>query len=151
MIEQFVTMERHRVRDRVTADVVITDRHLSGRGRTCSLRLDWLATDPLAVHLLLTAAPDHPSLPRGSWVVLRDFLRYGLEEQTGDGVVRIAPAPERDRVRLDLARDCGGCWVTIGATELRTFLDTTETLVACGEERGDAELDALIARLLVGD
>ncbi|MDP9239791.1 MAG: SsgA family sporulation/cell division regulator [Actinomycetota bacterium] len=139
------------MRDRVTVEVVITDRHLSGRGRTCSLRLDWLAADPLAVHLVLAAAPDHPSLPRGTWVVLRDFLRYGLEEPTGDGAVRIAPAPSRDRVRLDLARDCGDCWVTVAARVLRDFLDETEALVASGGERGDEELDALIARLLVGD
>jgi hypothetical protein len=139
------------MRDRVTADVVITDRHLSGRGRTTSLRLTWLAADPLAVHLALTAAPDHPSLPRGTWVVLRDFLRYGLEEPTGDGAVRIRPEPVGDRVRLDLARDCGDCWVTLAAVVIRDFLEATELLVPSGEERGDEELDALIARLLVGD
>jgi hypothetical protein len=139
------------MRDRVTAEVVITDRHLSGRGRTTSLRLTWVAGDPFAVHLALSATPDHPSLPRGTWVVLRDFLRYGLEEPTGDGAVRIRPEQAGDRVRLDLARDCGGCWVTVAAVVVRDFLEATEQLVPSGEERGDEELDALIARLLVGD
>lgn len=139
------------MRDRVTTEVVITDRHMSGRGRTTSLRLTWLTADPLAVHLVLTAMPDHPSLPRGMWVVLRDFLQYGLEEPTGDGAVRIRPEPGRDRVRLDLARDCGDCWVTVAAGVVRDFLATTEELVASGEERGGEELDTLIARLLVGE
>jgi hypothetical protein len=139
------------VRDRVTAEVVVTDRHLSGRGRTVSLRLAWWIADPLAVTVTLTAAPDHPSLPRGTWVVLRDFVRYGLEQPTGDGAVRLRPEPEGDRLRLDLARDGGECWVTVPADLVRGFLAATEALVASGEERGDEELDALIARLLVGD
>lgn len=138
------------MRDRVTAEVVITDRHLSGRGRTATLRLTWAAEDPFAVHLGLTAAPDHPSLPRGSWVVLRDFLQYGLEEPTGDGAVRIRPE-QGQRIRFDLARDCGDCWVTVPVHVVRAFLGRTEALVAAGEERGDKELDELIERLLVGD
>lgn len=137
------------MRDRITAEVVVADRHLSGRGRTTTLRLSWYTNDPLAVHLQLRATPDHPSLPRGSWVVLRDFLRYGLDEPTGDGAVRIQPHPVRNRVRLDLARDCGPCWVTVPAQVVRGFLDATEELVPAGAERGDQALDELIARLLV--
>ena len=139
------------MRDRVTAEVVVADRHLSGRGRTTLLRLTWYPGDPLAVHLQVTATPDHPSLPRGTWIVLRDFLRNGLEQATGDGAVRIRPVRARDRVRLDLSRDCGDCWVTVPAHVVRSFLDTTETLVPMGEERSDEALDALIARLLVED
>lgn len=139
------------MRDRVTAEVVVTDRHVSGRGRTTTLRLTWLAADPLAVHLTVTATPDHPSLPRGTWVVLRDFLRYGLDEPTGDGAVRIRPEPGRDRVRLDLARDCGGCWLTVPSQVVQDFLESTQALVPSGEERAGEELDALIARLLVED
>lgn len=137
----------------VMADVVIADRHLSGRGRTTVMRLTWLVSDPLAVHLTLTATPDHPSLPRGTWVVLRDFLRYGLDEPTGDGAVRLRPAEGRhgSRVRLDLWRDCGDCWVTLPADVVRDFLDATEALVPTGEECSDATLDALLARLLITD
>lgn len=133
----------------VTAEVVVSDRHLSGRGRTTVLRLSWQTSDPLAVRLLLTATPDHPSLPRGSWVILRDLLRYGSEEPAGDGQVRIRPDGSRDRVRLDLAGDWGGYWVTMPREVLSNFLDATEALVPTGSERSEAEVDALIARLLV--
>ncbi len=135
--------------DPITAEVVVSDRHLSGRGRTTRLRLSWHRADPLAVHLMLSATPDHPSLPRGSWIVLRDFLRYGTEEPTGDGQVRIRPEKSADRIRLDLADDPGGYWVTMPKDVLRNFLDATEALVPTGSERSEAEVDALIARLLV--
>jgi hypothetical protein len=114
------------------------------------MQLCWDTDDPLAVHLQLTATPDHPSLPRGSWVVLRDFLRYGLHAPTGDGAVRLSPESD-DRLRLDLWRDCGPCWVTLPGAAVRTFLDATEALVPAGEECDDATLDALIARLLLCD
>lgn len=137
------------VGEQVTTEVVVSDRHLSGRGRTITLRLNWLTSDPLAVRLMLTATPDHPSLPRGNWIVLRDFLRYGLEEPTGDGQVRIGPGLSRDRTRLDLTSDCGSYWLTLPRDVLRTFLDSTEGLVPTGGERSEVEVDALIARLLV--
>ncbi|MGB9378821.1 MAG: SsgA family sporulation/cell division regulator [Mycobacteriales bacterium] len=128
---------------------MISDRHLSGHGRTTRLRLNWWTGDPLAVRLALTAIPDHPSLPRGNWVVLRDFLRYGTEEPTGDGQVRIRPDISPDRIRLDLLGEWGGYWLTIPREALIGFLDATEARVPTGSERSDAEVDALIARLLV--
>src|SRR5688500_14936617 len=75
----------------ITAQVVIDDGGSTGRGRRTVLRLVWSLDDPLALRLELTAEPDHPALPRGEWVVLRDFLRYGLDQPTGDGEVRIRP------------------------------------------------------------
>ena len=75
--------------DDISVESVVEDGGSTGRGRITMLRLAWRRDDPLAVALLLTAEPDHPALPRGRWVVLRDFLRYGLEEPTGDGDVRL--------------------------------------------------------------
>lgn len=92
----------------VTVDIDVDDPGPAGvpgarrpeshrRVRRTVLRLSWQQDDPLAVRLQLISTPDHPALPRGSWVVLRDFLRYGLEEATGDGEVRISPlTPGRD-------------------------------------------------------
>ena len=92
------------VQDEVAAEVVLDDGRLTGRGRRTVLRLAWGPSDPLTVRLELTAQPDHPSLPRGEWVILRDFLRYGLEQPTGDGEVRIRPDEQLDRVWFELER-----------------------------------------------
>jgi hypothetical protein len=132
----------------VSVDVVLSDAGLSGRGRLTVLRLSWSPADPLAVALTLTAQPDHPALPRGSWVVLRDFVRYGLEEPTGDGEVRIRPDEVRDRVWFELARPGRAACVSVPRDTARAFLDATEQHVRCGEERSADAVDALLARLL---
>lgn len=132
----------------MVADVVIDDGGSSGRGRLTVLRLSWEAGDPLAVSLTLTAQPDHPALPRGHWVVLRDFLRYGLEEPTGDGEVRIRPDEERDRVWFELARPGRAACVSVPREVAREFLDRTDAVVARGDEVPDDAVDALLDRLL---
>ena len=135
----------------VSARVIIDDAGATGRGRITTLRLTWQPDDPLAVHLLLDAQPDHPALPRGAWVVLRDFLRYGLEEPTGDGSVRIRPDETRDRVELELERQGRPVTVTLERAVLRDFLDRTEAHVASGQERSAEALAALLERLLSRD
>jgi hypothetical protein len=132
----------------VTTEVLVTSAGASGRGRTTLLRLSWREADPLAVTLLITPHPDHPSLPRGRWVVLRDFLRYGLEEPTGDGDVRIRPDTRAGLVHLTLARDGPPCRVNILHSVLRQFLTATEVVVPTGEEASSAAIDALLERLL---
>ena len=132
----------------VTAEVVISDGGHSGRGRRTVLRLLWCAEDPLAVRLVLTAEPDHPALPRGEWVILRDFLRYGLDEPTGDGEVRIRPDDVRDSVWFELARPGRAACVAVPRHVARSFLDRTEECVPCGEERSDQAINELLARLL---
>jgi hypothetical protein len=135
-------------RDRVCAEVVVHDGGQTGRGRRTVLELVWDAEDPLAVELVLTAQPDHPALPRGHWVVLRDFLRYGLDEPTGDGEVRIRPDELRDLVWFELARPGRAACVSVPRAVARDFLDRTERYVPCGEERSTEAIDALLARLL---
>jgi hypothetical protein len=139
------------VQDEVAAEVVLDDGHLTGRGRTTVLRLQWRPDDALAVALTLTAEPDHPSLPRGAWVILRDFLRYGLEEATGDGDVRIRPDEQRDRVWLELEQQGRAACVSVPRPLLREFLDRTELVVPAGTERSAEAIDALLARLLDSD
>ena len=132
----------------VTAEVVLSDGGLSGRGRITVLTLSWRPEDPLAVELLLTAQPDHPALPRGRWVVLRDFLRYGLDEPTGDGEVRIRPDELRDCVWFELARPGRAACVSVPREVARDFLERTDEQVPSGAERSDEAIDALLARLL---
>ena len=112
------------------------------------LRLLWRPSDPLAVELLLTAQPDHPALPRGRWVVLRDFLTYGLEEPTGDGEVKIRPDDLRDRIWFELARPGRAACVSLARPLVRDFLDRTERSVPRGAERSDEAIQTLLDRLL---
>ncbi len=132
----------------ITAEVVIADGGETGRGRRTVLELVWCEDDPLAVELVLTAQPDHPALPRGRWVVLRDFLRYGLDEPTGDGEVRIRPDALRDLVWFELARPGRAACVSVPRDVARDFLARTEECVPCGAERSDEAIDALLQRLL---
>jgi len=132
----------------VTVEVVIDDRGSSGRGRMTVLTLLWHPEDPLAVEILLVAQPDHPALPRGRWVVLRDFLRYGLDEPTGDGAVRIRPDAPGGRVQLELARAGRDATVSVPRDTVLAFLEQTEQLVPSGTERSEDAIDALLARLL---
>jgi len=132
----------------VTVEVMIDDRGSSGRGRITVLTLLWRPEDPLAVEILLVAQPDHPALPRGRWVVLRDFLRYGLDEPTGDGAVRIRPDEARARVELSLARPGRDARVSVPRATVLAFLEQTEQTVPSGTERSEEAIDALLARLL---
>lgn len=137
--------------DPVTVEVVISDGGHTGRGRRTVLSMVWSPADPLAVQLVLSAQPDHPALPRGHWVVLRDFLRYGLDEPTGDGEVRIRPDELRDRVWFELARPGRAACVSVPREVARDFLDRTEAEVASGTERSEQAIDALLDRLLAAE
>ena len=136
------------VQDEVASEVVLDDGRLTGHGRTTVLRFSWSPIDALSVGLELTAQPDHPSLPRGTWVILRDFLRYGLDEPTGDGRVRIRPDEQLDRVWLELERPGRSATVSVPRALVREFLDRTDEVVAHGEERSAEALDELLSRLL---
>lgn len=120
---------------------------MTGHGHATLLELTWTAEDPLAVTLTLSARPDHPALPRGEWAVLRDFLRYGVETATGDGMVHIAPA-DPGRVRLSLRGDVRPYAFCIPSAVLLAFLDETDAVVPTGDEASDDDLDRLIDRLL---
>lgn len=135
----------------VTTEVVIVDGGHTGRGRRTVLQLGWSSSDPLAVRLHLTAQPDHPALPRGDWVVLRDFVRYGLEAPTGDGEVRIRPDELRDRIWFELSRPGRAACVSVPRPVARAFLDRTEQVVPSGRERSTEAIDDVLARLLAAD
>lgn len=120
----------------------------AGAGRGTRLRLSWRCDDPLAVTLALRPEPDHPALARGDWVVLRDFLRYGLDVATGDGDVRLHPRPDAGELLFELRRDGRQHQVLVPSWSVREFLDETDRMVPTGEERSDEAIDALIVRLL---
>ena len=115
------------------------------------LHLDWLRADPICVHVRLSTLPDHPALPRGTWQILRDFLRYGMDEPTGDGAVRISPRRGGKLVRLDLTIDGRTHCIDLPRAMVLDFLDATERVVTSGADGESAALDALVARLLASD
>src|SRR5439155_3275460 len=117
------------VQGSVSAHVVVGDSGMTGHGHLTILGLTWSPSEPLAVVLTLSAQPDHPALPRGEWAVLRDFLRYGIEEPTGDGDVPIRPDGD-GRVRLELLGEAKPYAVHVPAALLHSFLDETESIVA---------------------
>lgn len=130
----------------VSADIF--GKPVRGNGFCLTLRLAWSDADPITVELAVDADPPHPSLPTGTWVVLRDFLRYGLDEPTGDRGVRVRPGPP-DRVTLELPRPhrAGPCRVSVSAAAVLAFLDATTAIAPAGR-LSETALDALIGQLL---
>ncbi len=130
----------------LSAEPVGTSRRHDGF--CLSLRLAWCDADPITVELAVDAEPPHPSLPTGSWVVLRDFVRYGLDEPTGDRGVRVRPGPG-DHVTFELPRpdSTQPCRVSVSAAAVLSFLDATTAIVPSGL-LSETALDALIGQLL---
>ena len=131
----------------VSTRVVVNDDGATSTRHRTVLALNWDDSDPLAVRIVLSTEPDHPSLPRGEWVMLRDFLRYGCTEPTGDGAVRVRPE-SNDRILLALQDDTKTFEVRVPAITITGFLDETERGVPTGREAGEEVLDELIRRLL---
>jgi hypothetical protein len=136
----------------VTREIALGDSSRTGRGHTV-LRLHWSEDDPLAVVLVVAAKPDHPSLLRGRWVVLRDRLAEVLAGSPRDlpvagGHVQITV--HGDQVTLTLRGTTLPCVVTAPAAPLRGFLAETAAIVPPGRERCGAALEVELARMLGG-
>jgi hypothetical protein len=134
----------------VSADFLV-DAGRPGQTRRTMLHFDWHRSDPIAVNLRLSTLPDHPALPRGHWSILRDFLRYGLEEPTGDGDVKIGPRQGGKQVRLELTIDGRLSSVDLPQSAVLEFLEATERIEPSGEAGENAALDALVSRLLAAE
>jgi hypothetical protein len=136
------------VTGQVSTRVVVNDGGATSTRHRTVLALSWNDSDPLAVGIRLSTEPDHPSLPRGEWVMLRDFMRYGCSEPTGDGSVRIRPDDEPGRTLLVLQDDTKTFEIRVPTATITGFLDETERAVPTGREAGEEVLDELIRRLL---
>ena len=132
----------------VSVEVVIDDGAHAGPGRRTALRLLWSPEDPYAVALRLTAWPEHPALPRGSWVLARETLQAGLSGPAGEGVVRVRPDALRDRVWFELERLGRPACVSVPRDVVTTFLARTEAAVPTGDEQPEAAIDRLLRRVL---
>jgi hypothetical protein len=140
----------------VSREIVLDRGRRTGRAPLSVLRLSWSAADPLAVVLVVAAKPEHPSLLRGRWVVLRDRFREVL---AGDGPN--AEARSRELVCGHVQVRAAGtdltltlralplpCVVTVPAEPVRSFLAETDAIVPPGRERCQPALDAEISRML---
>jgi hypothetical protein len=140
----------------VNREIVIGRGRRTGRAPLSVLRLSWSAADPLAVVLVVAAKPEHPSLLRGRWVVLRDRFREVLA-----GVGSNAEARSRELVCGHVQVSAAGanltltlravplpCVITVPAEPVRSFLAETDAIVPPGRERCQSALDAEISRML---
>jgi hypothetical protein len=121
---------------RVTLQTVLAD---GTHGATTVFTLAWHRDDPLAVVCELAAKPDHPALPRGSWVVLRDLVRAGLLGPVGDGAVHLRPDPTRDVLELQLERSGRPACVAVPRPSVEAFLALTDRQVPGGTEGASTE------------
>jgi len=135
----------------VTCEILLGDPAVRGPAHRSVLRLLWSSADPLAVVIMVAAKPDHPSLLRGRWAVLRDRLRGVLDGTAGDGAVaagQVQVSIHGAYVTLTLRGTTLPCVVTVPAAPLRSFLAETDALVPPGREPCGAALDAELARML---
>jgi hypothetical protein len=127
-----------------------------GRAPLSVLRLSWSAADPLAVVLVVAAKPEHPSLLRGRWVVLRDRFREvlagtGPNAKAGSGELvggHVQVSAAGKNLTLTLRAVPLPCVVTVPAERVRSFLAETDAIVPPGREHCQSALDAEISRML---
>lgn len=131
----------------VAIEIVVDDVHHCP-GCRLLLRLAWRREDPLAVHLQLTPQPDHPALPRGRWVVLRETLQAGLTAPAGGGDVRLDPDEAAGRLLMALRRSGRPASVLVPRRIVEAFLYETEQIVATGSEQSAVALQVEIDRLM---
>ena len=133
----------------VTREIVLGGGRAGGRPPLSVLRLSWSAADPLAVVLVVAAKPEHPSLLRGRWVVLRDRLREALSggrpvdaPETLGGYVQVSASG--GYVTLTLRAVPLPCVVSVPvepASNLRQFVSAAGVVHRYGEDRLSREVD----------
>lgn len=101
--------------------------------------------DPFAVYALFE--------PEGAravqWILSRDLLADGLIVRSGDGDVRVWPAPENEEmVIIEFVTPKGQARFEAHAQDLADFLDTTYEVVLPGAEENWFDFDAEIERMI---
>jgi hypothetical protein len=135
----------------VTREIVLGT---GGRLPLSVLRLSWTAADPFAVVLVVAARPEHPSLLRGRWVVLRDRFREVLAADDRSVDCPVVPGGHVQvsggggYLTLTLRAAPLPCVVRVPAEPVRAFLADTEAIVPPGRELWQSALDAELARML---
>lgn len=106
------------------------------------------AADPYAVTVRFHGPEEHVE-----WVFARDLLASGLDGHGGLGDVQVRAVPDGggdDVVIISLASPDGRADLEADATELRSFLQSTEQVVPLGAEHQFFDIDAEVESLLAG-
>lgn len=86
------------------------------------------------------------------WVFSRDLLADGLLTDTGDGDVRLRPAPDDPEiVVVELSSPSGHAVFEAGAQRLAEFLDTTYDVVLPGHETLWMNVDDALGQMIAND
>jgi hypothetical protein len=123
----------------VTFDLV------SGHPVPVDVELRYDTRDPFAVYALFE--------PEGAravqWILSRDLLADGLIVRTGEGDVRVWPAPhDTELVMIEFVTPKGQARFEAEAQDLADFLDTTYEVVLPGEEDKWFDFDDEIQRMI---
>ena len=118
---------------------------LHGQPAPVVTRWSYTAADPFAVSLAVRTRHDQWV----EWLVSRDLVVVGLEEDAGLGDIRLSPQVVQgyDIVEIEICSPDGRAVLEVDRDLLRHFVETTTELVALGEESGRTDLDEELARL----
>jgi hypothetical protein len=116
------------------------------RTPTVSATLHYDRSDPFAVRMTFPAAATLEGV-EVCWTFARELLADGLEEEAGQGDVRVRPYGY-DRTVLEFHAPEGTALVHVRSQELRRFLNRSTALVAPGDEGRYVDLDHDLAELM---
>ena len=104
--------------------------------------------DPYAVHAVFRVSPDQ----QVAWVFARELLSAGLEQQSGDGDVRIWPASHEGHgvVCIALHSPDGEALLRAPVDDLADFLSSAYALCPRGGEPQHLEMDRALDALFAG-
>lgn len=124
----------------------LTHRRRGGMGSLLRVRMQYLTSDPYAVHVRFSSG----NAADVEWVFARRLLAEGLHQQSGQGDVRIAPLPGSKGavIAIELSAPAGRAFCEASAGELAAFIDASERLVPIGGEPQVIDLDTELAALL---
>ncbi|WP_235096621.1 SsgA family sporulation/cell division regulator [Amycolatopsis decaplanina] len=85
------------------------------------------------------------------WLFSRELLTAGLLAPSGEGDVRISPSTSNSEgVQIDLKTPDGAASFTVGAEDLKDFLDCSHAMVPHGEEFLWIDFESELHRLVSG-
>ncbi len=118
---------------------------LHGQPAPVVTRWSYTAADPFAVSLAVRTRHDQWV----EWLVSRDLVVVGLEEDAGLGDIRLSPQVVQgyDIVEIEISSTDGRAVLEVDRDLLRHFIGTTTELVALGDESAWTDLDGELARL----